>query len=210
MESLLIISLIGYGVSFVVSLIFLVKMSLNWRELFERLKEQGYSFKEWMKSEIKGPFYLAENPITLKKAVEASFIGGVFVTAVIGLLGTLFTILGKTTLMLVYLASILTFILTIPIFLATFMFRRAMEKCRGKPLISESKSIPGEKDGGGIGTRGKIEITAATLLLISIAAIYYVTFPPKTYFAVLNIIVGIIIALFIVPLIFYALYRTSK
>jgi len=203
-------SLIGYGVLLVVSLIFLVKMSPNWRELFKRLKEQGYSFKEWMKSEIKGPFYLAENPITFKKAVEASFIGGVFMTAVIGLLGTLFTILGKTSLMLVYLASILAFILTIPIFLATFMFRRAMEKWRGKPLISESKSIPGEKVGGEIGTRGKIEITAATLLLISIAVIYYVTFPPKTYFAVLNIIVGIIIALTIVPLIFYALYRTSK
>ena len=209
LESLLIISLIGYGVSFVVSLIFLVKMSPNWRELFERLKEQGYSFKEWMKSEIKGPFYLAENPITFKKAVEASFIGGVFVTAVIGLLGTLFTILGKTSLMLVYLASILTFILTTPIFLATFMFRRAMEKWRGKPLISESKSISGEKVRG-TGVRGKMEITAVTLLLISIAVIYYVTFPSKTYFAVLNIIVGIIIALFIVPLVFYALYRMSK
>ena len=210
MESLLIISVIGYGVLLVVSLVFLVKMSPNWRELFKRLKEQGCSFKEWMKSEIKGPFYLAENPITFKKAVEASFIGGVFVTAVIGLFGTLCTILGKTALMLVYLVSILTFILTIPIFFATFMLRKAMEKWRGKPLTSEGKLKVGKKSGREISIRGKIEITAATLLLISIATIYYVTFPPKTYFAVLNIMIGIIVALFIVPLIFYALYRTSK
>lgn len=74
-------------------------------------------------AKIKDPFYLAEAPLTFKKVVEASFIGGVFVTVVIGLLGTFFTILGNTALMLVYLATILAFLLASPIFFVTFMFR---------------------------------------------------------------------------------------